>query len=404
MRSLYCLLYIFVFMAFGVLSPLIGQYLHGIGFTGEQIGIVTAAGTCTTVFAAPFWGHRYSVLHSRSGRFLLVAAIFLCAALTSLVLSQVMGFAVFLLFFVLLSFFQSPSSSLLDTLTIDEGQRFGPIRTFGAIGFAAACFGAASAADRWGTGLIFPVYTGCFLAAICVILLIWNRQYSAQLTKDPADPRKKKTDGDQPTVTGNAPRHLRDMGMQLASNRSYVFLVICAFFINGTDNANNTYFSFLYLEGGGSLAGVGIAFLLMAGSEAPFMAASDRLCERFGQGRILLVAMVFSVVRFALFALGLPAPSLIALFPLQGLVNGLTLVEFVKFVARVVPTELHGLGIAVYYALGSSLSTIVCQLIGGRLLDHGLFQMSGPQSVYLFFAVFNVAGVVIFLASRLYRQ
>ena len=133
------------------------------------------------------------------------------------------------------------------------------------------------------------------------------------------------------------------------------------------------------------------------------MAASDWLCDRFGQGKILLVAIVFSAVRFGLFSLGLPAPVLIALFPLQGLVNGIRIVEFVKFVARVIPDRLHGIGIAIYYALGSSFSAIVCQLVGGRLLDHGVFAMTGPQSVYLFFALFNVAGVLIFLAARLHR-
>ena len=186
------------------------------------------------------------------------------------------------------------------------------------------------------------------------------------------------------------------MYRQLLSNRAYVLIVLCAFFINGTDNANNTYFNFLYLDGGGTLTGVGIAFLLMAGSEAPFMAASTWLCQRFGQDRILLIAIVFSVVRFGLFSLGLPAPVLIALFPLQGLVNGITLVEYVKYAARVIPSELSGIGIAVYYAIGSSFSTIVCQLIGGHLLDHPLLTFSGPQSVYLFFAVFNIAGVLIF--------
>ena len=45
--------------------------------------------------------------------------------------------------------------------------------------------------------------------------------------------------------------------------------------------ANNTYFSFLYIEGGGTIAGVGIVMLLMVGSEAPFMQWSARLAGRF---------------------------------------------------------------------------------------------------------------------------
>ena len=50
--------------------------------------------------------------------------------------------------------------------------------------------------------------------------------------------------------------------------------------MGGTNVANNTYFSFLYIEGGGTVAGVGIAMLLMVGSEVPFMAWCERLSRR----------------------------------------------------------------------------------------------------------------------------
>ncbi len=379
------MLYTVIFMGLGVLAPLIGAHLDEIGFTGDQIGIITASGTFVAVFAAPFWGRRYAGIRSASRRFLLVAGIFAAAAVISLLLAGIHMFLVFLCMFILLYVFQSPSVSLMDALTIDEGEDFGLIRTFGALGFALSCFGAALVADRAGTFVIFPIYAGCFLAGAVIVLRI--RRNDRRDRKYTATPREER---DRPDQLG------RGMYSQLLSNRAYVLIVLCAFFINGTDNANNTYFNFLYLDGGGTLAGVGVAFLLMAGSEAPFMAASTWLTRRFGQDRILLVAMIFSVIRFGLFALGLPAPVLIALFPLQGLVNGITLVEYVKYVARVIPSDLSGIGIAVYYAIGSSFSTIVCQLIGGHLLDHAVFGLSGPQSVYLFFAVFNIAGVLIF--------
>ena len=370
-------------MGLGILLPLIGAHLDQVGFTGDQIGIVTASGTFVAVFAAPFWGQRYAAIESASRRYYLVAAIFVAAAVIALILPGLRSFIPFLLMFILLYVFQSPSASLMDALTIDAGEDFGMIRTFGALGFAVSCFGAAFLADRMGTFVIFPIYAGCFMTGAAIVLLI-RRSRGGDRGAAPAR--------EEPASGGRGWQMYR----QLLGNRAYVLIVLCAFFINGTDNANNTYFNFLYLDGGGTLTGVGIAFLLMAGSEAPFMAASTWLCRRFGQDRILMIAIVFSVIRFGLFALGLPAPVLIALFPLQGLVNGITLVEYVKYVARVIPSELSGIGIAVYYAIGSSFSTIVCQLVGGHLLDHALFSLSGPQSVYLFFAVFNIAGVLIF--------
>ena len=378
-------------MGFGVMATLIGAHLDEIGFTGDQIGIVTASGTFVAMFAVPFWGHRYTSISRPRSRYVLVAGIFAAAAAVAMILPQVRSFLWFLPIFIVLYVFQSPSSSLMDSLVIDAKQEFGSVRTFGALGFAVSCFGAAFLADRIGTSVIFPIYAGCFLMSAG---LVWAMRRGAEV---PAKAGLPGTDPAAGTKTGGATAASgRQMARQLLGSRAYVLIVLCAFFINGTDNANNTFFNFLYLDGGGTLSGVGIAFLLMAGSEAPFMAASMWLCRKFGQDRVLLVAMIFSIIRFGLFALGLPAPVLIALFPLQGLVNGITLVEYVKYVARVIPRELSGIGIAIYYAVGSSLSTIVCQLIGGHLLDQALFSLSGPQSVYLFFAVFNIAGVLIF--------
>ena len=402
-------------MALGVLAPLIGAYLDEAGFTGDQIGIITASGTFVAVFAAPFWGQRYAAIEDGARRYYLVAAIFAAAAVVSLTLPGLRSFGIFLTAFIILYVFQSPSVSLMDALTIDVGEDFGLIRTFGALGFAASCFGAAFLADRVGTSVIFPIYAGCFLIGAAIVLLIRRTAGKGRAGREGEHDRDREHGGEhrrgehehEAARRGEEHRHeaaRREeepgrgsrMYRQLLSNRAYVLIVLCAFFINGTDNANNTYFNFLYLDGGGTLTGVGVAFLLMAGSEAPFMAASTWLTRRFGQDRILLVAIVFSVIRFGLFALGLPAPVLIALFPLQGLVNGITLVEYVKYVSRVIPPELRGIGIAVYYAIGSSFSTIVCQLIGGHLLDHPIFSLTGPESVYLFFAVFNIAGVLIF--------
>ena len=49
-------LYFFLYCPLGVLSPLIGQYLSSIGFSGTQVGTVTSLGTASAVFAGMFLG------------------------------------------------------------------------------------------------------------------------------------------------------------------------------------------------------------------------------------------------------------------------------------------------------------------------------------------------------------
>ncbi len=50
----YAAMYHFTYMAIGALTPMIGQYLKQIGFSGTQIGSITATGTAVAIFASAF--------------------------------------------------------------------------------------------------------------------------------------------------------------------------------------------------------------------------------------------------------------------------------------------------------------------------------------------------------------
>lgn len=385
----YMLLYLLTYMAIGSLTPLIGQYLSETGLSGTRIGIVTSAGTLTAVFANPFWGGVYTLSKRRH---FLVACLCAGAACISMILRLQSSFFMILPFFIGMYFLQAPVMSLSDALSIDDRVSFGTVRTFGAAGFAIAVFVTARIADAFGLDKIFPAYSICYGAAAAVIILIAvNVKGRTRGMPDPVSGQRNGKTGEQKNRLGVFGELLRD--------RKFVMLVLCAFFVNGTDIANNTFFGFLYLKGGGTLAGVGTAFLLMAGSEAPFMAAASWFSSRFGRGKILLLAIVVSAVRFGWYGTSPSWILLLASFALQGFVNGITLVEFVRFVSDLVPGRTRGAAITLYYALGSSASTIVCQAAGGVVLDS-----FGAPGVYVFFSVFNAAGAVLFCASGLYRE
>jgi PPP family 3-phenylpropionic acid transporter len=186
--------------------------------------------------------------------------------------------------------------------------------------------------------------------------------------------------------------------INLFRNRKLMALLFAAFFYYGTNVANNTYFGFLYRDAGGSIAGVGIAFLLMCGSEAPFMGFMEKLEKICPMQKMILIAMIVSTLRFLWYSTG-PTPGLlIGTFFLQGLVNGIVLIEAVRYVAKLVEPAMVGMAMALYQALSSNCSVIVCQLIGGAVLDH-----FGPTHVYLFFSIYNAIGVLLYVGFRLYK-
>lgn len=233
--------------------------------------------------------------------------------------------------------------------------------------------------DCFSPAALFVVYVSCYLLASTSVFII----------------SRKTSCGD---MESNKKTGFRGYPKVLA-NRQLRRLILCTFFFGGTNVANNTYFSFLYTDGGGTLAGVGICMLIMVGSEAPFMAYSRKLSDRFTIEKVILVAMMVSVIRFALYAAGLPWYLLILTGFMQGIVNGLLLVEFVRYVAMIAPDHIRSLAISTYYIIGSHISTILCQVIGGYLLEY-----MGSSGVYGFFSLFNLVGIMLYIIFGLWKS
>ena len=372
----YAVLYNFSYMAIGALTPMIGQYMAGIGFSGAQIGTVTATGTAVAIAASTFWGDRYGRSSKKSGILILLC---LCASLMCLILSGVKEYVPFLAVFGIMYFFQAPVMSLSDAFTVESGRSFGPLRAWGAVGFALGTFFTGLCSEACGYSSIFWFYIGSFLITAAAV---------AGIRKDAA----------KKPVHENGP-HGRGGYLSVLRNRKLKQLILCAFFLGGTNVANNTYFSFLYIEGGGTAAGVGTAMLLMVGSEVPFMAWCEKLASKLTPERLLLMSMALSAVRFLLYGAGLPWWLLICLFFTQVAVNGIILVVFVKYAASLAEKGYESFAISAYYIIGSNLSTICCQFTGGILLD-----VCGACGVYLFFGMFNMCGVILYMIFGLYRH
>lgn len=372
----YVLLNIFSYAAIGAILPLIGQHLKSIDITGTQIGIITAMATATAIFATTFWGKRYANSHRKK-----TVAAFLCimAGAVAFSLLPLKAFFIFLVGFMTLYFFQSPIMGIIDAMTIESGNFFNDIRKWGAIGFAVSTFIAGKLAYGIDLKIIFPLCTFFFIFTALIIKSIDIKEKDLEIAT-PAEKREK--------------AEYRN----IFKNRTLLAVVLSAFFVLGTNVANNTYFSFLYIEGGGNLSGVGTAFLLMAGSEAIFMGVSRKISGKITMEKNILIAMILSALRFLWYSTGPTSSWLLAFFFLQGMVNGIILVEFIRYVHKTVNTHELAMGIAVYYAVSNNLSTIACQLLGGLALDLG-----GGRLVYLFFSLYNLIGVILYMVFGLHK-
>lgn len=381
-------IYIFSYVAIGMLVPLIGQYLSGIGFTGVQIGVITATATCVGIGASPFWGCIY---HNNKNGMRVVLVLCSTVALIVIGLLLIKQYVVFLIIYALFFFFQTPIMPLCDAMTLEAEMPFGAVRKWGAIGFALGVFTAGQVANATDLMVIFPLCSFGYLVAGLIIWVMLRNQVKHELNN--------------PVICNEANliEQIKDKSINryliLFKNRKFMALLFSAFFICGTNIANNTYFGFLYTDAGGSIAGIGLAFLLMCGSEAPFMAWTERISSKFTLEKMILVSMIISSCRYFWYSTG-PSPELlIGTFFLQGMVNGIVLIELVKYIAKLVEPTIIGLAMTLYQAISSNCSTIICQLVGGVILDS-----YSAAAVYFFFGIYNAIGIVLYVAFRLYKN
>ena len=129
------------------------------------------------------------------------------------------------------------------------------------------------------------------------------------------------------------------------------------------------------------------------------MALPPKLSQKLGSERLLLAAMFLTVARFGFYATGPSCTVLLSTFFLQGMTNGIILVEVVKYFGKIAGDRLSNMAISVFYAVGNNMSVIVCTFLGGVILD-----VAGPKTVYLFFALFNSIAVILFIALGMYKR
>ncbi len=365
------ILYFFMYCPLGIICPLIGQYLSSIGFSGTQVGVITSVGTCMAIFGSLFWGRAYANTYNKK---MMLTFMCVAAAIIGILTTTTTAFVLYAVLYGALYFFQGPTHGLTDALVLSKSENFSAIRAAGAIGYAVAVFVAGEYAQHHGLKGIFYMYAATFVITGLFILL----------------------ESEPPYYKG---KEKKTRMSEVFKSRHFVKLLVCAFFLMGTNVANSTYFGYLFREGGGDVAGIGLAFLLMAGCEAPFMALTPKLSEKFGAEKTLLFAMIITVARFGFYATGPSYEILLETFFLQGITNGIILVEIVKYFGRIVEDRLSSVAISVYYAIGNSLSVIFCNFIGGIILD-----VSGAQGVYLFFTFFNSISVILYIVLGMYRK
>lgn len=355
----------FIYFALGSLYPLLSHYLKSIGMSGTQIGLIVSAGPIVAIVAQPFWGMLCDKFKLSKQ---ILSGIFLGAMCASLLLPFGHYFLAFVSLYALLHFFQSGIVPISDGLalhyTARTGIEFGRVRQWGAIGFAVATLIAGLLAEKFSLQVIFYLYAFAQLSGF-----IFLQGVEAEKSVSSVNIFKGLT--------------------QLIRIPRYMLFLLSAFLIFGPINAHNVYFGLLYEKLGGQIAGIGFAFLLFAGSEAPFMKWSGYFIRRLGLERTIFLAGIVSSLRWFWYGNSPSPTAVLIMFFIQGLSVGLYLSSAAQFVKENTPDSLRVTALSIYTSMGLGLGSMASNLAGGIIVDR-----YGILMTYTFFGVLTAAGLI----------
>jgi PPP family 3-phenylpropionic acid transporter len=369
--------YFLSFLGIGSLYPLLPVYLdETVGLDGGQIGLIMSISPVVMIIIQPVWG-MLSDWTQQPKRLLTIAI--LLTSIVGLIYSFTNVYVALIILAILLAMSQSAITPLSDSITLNYVQKvkgnYGSFRLWGAIGFALAVILSGKMAEIIGPSVIFYLFS-----AFLILAALFSRKL--------------------PEESQSLQTSLFGGFSSLRKQPRYTLFLLTTFLILGPILANNTYFGLFIKDIGGTLTGIGLAFLLAAGSEAPFMQYANRFISKLGMIRVLIIAAAISMLRWYFYFL---EPSLLLVYITtiaQGFSVGLFIPAALQYVRDISPKEVRVTAISIYSAVGNGLGCWFCTYFGGFL-----FEWYSIETVYLFYGVLTSFGVgTLLIVARLERN
>lgn len=338
--------YFWFYAGVGAFVPFNALYYRSLGFSGLELGVLTALPAIATAVLGPLWGilaDTFGIHHH------IMRVVLLVAAGIVLLLTGISTFVPFMIVLALLAMVIVPVPSLWDTYAISAVERggapYGVLRIFGSIGFTAMVLAMGRImADDLTTIFLFA-YAACFLVTFAVALRL-------------------------PALGERQPRRLLD-GLQAVSHSApYRLLLLVAFLISVGYTTLNVYLTMHIESLGGDTSIAGIAFATSAMSELPVIGFGAVILKRIGARNVIFIALVVYMIRFGLLGFATGTSMVILAQLMHGLSFGMFLIASVTLAHRLVGRENAATAQALLATVGVGVGSITGSMLGGLAIDH----------------------------------
>jgi PPP family 3-phenylpropionic acid transporter len=364
--------YLLYFGAGACVFPYFVLYYQSLGFTGVQIGILSAIAPLISLIGAPFW----TGIADTTRRHKLIMSLAILAA-TVLVASYpfVGTFAAVMTLGSLFAFMIAPVNSLADSATMtmlgDQQHMYGRVRVGGTIGWGAIAPLAGIFIEKYGLHWAFWSY-----ALLMFIGFLVSQRFVFSLA----------------TQVVSIRHGLRE----LFSNRQLVLFLSTTFVCGMALMSINAYLGAYMAELGMKKSAIGFALGLPTISEVPMLFFADRLLIRLKPRGLLILSMIATMVRLFLYAIFVTETGILVFQLINGFTFAALWVAGVSYVNEIAPPGLSATAQGVFGATVFGFGAAGGGLLGGILLE----RVGGPLMYAIFGALLLVALIVYILTEK----
>ncbi len=343
--------YFFYFAAFAALVPFLVLYYEQLGFTGQQIGILSAIAPLMMLVSAPLWG----IIADVTKRYKLVLICLIALAIVfGLILAIGKTFPALVILFSVFAFFVSPIVPLGDTAVMaflgDQKSDYGRLRVWGAVGWGLSAPIAGIFSERFGITWAFYIYA---LLMLSCMFSSFRLSFELPVLED------EDSIGEQG----------RGSSLLYFLTPNWLFF-LCAVFISGIGLAISGSFVYLRLselQAAGLL--VGLALTMATLSELPLTFYGKQLLERFSTLQLVFTALVFVGLRLIFYSMATASFQVLLIQLLHGFCFSILWIAGIAYADAHAPegkkATAQGLFSAVLFGLGSAAGG----LLGGYFYD-----------------------------------
>jgi PPP family 3-phenylpropionic acid transporter len=370
-RGILAVQYFLYFGVMGMYLPFFNLYCYQLGFSGWQIGALSATRSIAMILFSIFWGLLADRFHAR--RWIYIACNFVSSALWGLFLVTA-DFYWMLAVTIIHGIFYAPLIAFLEAFAMEalgrDKKRYGRMRAWGSVAFILVVLALGRGIDAYGVKIIISlIFAGAWAQALV----------SLGFPKNIAPGERAKA-GDW---------------RQLLTPRLAVFQ-ISGFLMLVSHGAYYTFFSIHLANLGYDTAFIGVSWAVASTAEILTMFFSERIFRRFRYESVLIFSFAVAVLRWG----GLwTATSVWALLLLQ-LTHAMTYGTFhmasILYMDHLAPQQSKTLGQVVNNAVSYGLG-----LMAGFFLSGALYQAIGAHNLFAVSGGIALLGGVIFAAFSL---